>query len=222
MNLIATSLIRGSLSRIVSLPRCLMIAHDVVQSLGSCESAPGLDFRHLRTGYDVPRRQFHHFFGVSFHETFVLVVNQVTPFSPGGLGDEDTRRHQAGRVELDKLHVFQGQSGPVGKGHAVTGNRVGIGGKAVDPASAAGGKDNGFGTKGHEGARRQVDGGNPAVLAILDQQGGDHAFVIAGNLRVFLQIVIEGMDLQHPGFIGCEDRPGEAVPPEGTLVNPAV
>ena len=220
--MIATSLIRGSRSRIVSLPRCLRSHMTWSNPWGPVKSAPGLDFRHLRTGDDVPRRQFHHFFGVIFHETFVLVVNQVTPFSPGGLGDEDARRHQAGRVELDKLHVFQGQSGPVGNGHAITGNRVGIGGKAVDPASAAGGKDNGFGTKGHEGARRQVDGGNPAVLAILDQQGGDHTFVIAGNLWVFLQIVVEGVDLQHPGFIGCEDRPGEAVPPEGTLVNPAV
>ena len=71
-------------------------------------------------------------------------VAQDAAFAAHRLADEERFRlgmEQAGRVELDELHVGDGHARAVGHGHAVAGGDVGIGGVEIDLAAAAGGEE---------------------------------------------------------------------------------
>ena len=68
---------------------------------------------------------------------------ELRTFAAQRLGDEEAallRVVQAGRVELDELHVADAAAGAPGHGDAVAGGGVGVAGVAVDLAHAAGGQ----------------------------------------------------------------------------------
>ena len=87
----------------------------------------------------------------SWHEAAAVGQQQMAALAAHRLGDQEglgVRVVQAGRVELDELHVGDPAAGAPGHGDAVAGRGVGIGRVQVDLAGAAGGQH------GVAGARR--------------------------------------------------------------------
>ena len=93
-------------------------------------------------GDDVARREL----GVadgSGHERLAVRPPQDRPLAAQRLADQERLRLrvvQAGRVELDELHVADRHAGAVGHGDAVAGRDVGVGRVEVHLAGAAGGQ----------------------------------------------------------------------------------
>ena len=69
-----------------------------------------------------------------------VAVAQDAALAAGGLGEQDAQAGQAGRVELEELHVLQRQAAAVDDAHAVAGEGVRVRGGLEDLAGAAGGE----------------------------------------------------------------------------------
>src|ERR1700686_315389 len=80
------------------------------------------------------------------HEPLALAVRQIAAFTASTFGNQTTRAIDAGRMELDELHVLQWRAGAQRDAIGVTGAGVSRGAGLVDSAAAAGGND------GHVGA----------------------------------------------------------------------
>ena len=91
----------------------------------------------------VPRREVLDGGGVALHESLALAVDEDPAFAPDGLGDEDAHLVDAGRVELEELHVLEGKPSSVAHGEAVTGEGVGVRGDLEDLPVPAGGEQHG-------------------------------------------------------------------------------
>ena len=100
-------------------------------------------FKINRPRHHVARRKF----GarvVLRHEAGAVGQQQQAAFSAHGLADQKgfgVRVVQAGRVELDELHVLHPAAGTPGCGDTVSGGRVRIGGVQVNLAGTARGQD---------------------------------------------------------------------------------
>ena len=112
-----------------------------------------------RPGHDVARRQFGALV-VGRHEALADPVGprqvQGRALAAQRLGDQEAallRVVQAGRVELDELHVADPAAGAPGHRDAVAGGGVGVAGVAVDLADAAGGQHDGAGRQRLDAAR---------------------------------------------------------------------
>jgi hypothetical protein len=95
-----------------------------------------------RAGDDVARRQFHALV-VRSHEARSVRQLEVPALAAQRLGDQEAallRVVQAGRVELDELHVADAAAGAPGHRDAVAGGGVGVAGVAIDLADATGGQ----------------------------------------------------------------------------------
>ena len=68
-------------------------------------------------------------------------VAEDRALTAGALGEEDAEAGEAGRVELEELHVLERQALAPDDADAVAGEGVGVGGGLVDLAEAAGGED---------------------------------------------------------------------------------
>ncbi|OPZ76564.1 MAG: hypothetical protein BWY77_01874 [bacterium ADurb.Bin431] len=125
-------------------------------------------------------------------------------------------------MELEELHVLEGQAGAVGQGHAVAGDRLRVGGETVEGAAAAGADDQGLAADEGELAGGHVHRRQAAELAFGGENGGDEELVVVGGVVVLEQGVIEGLQLEKAGLVGGEDRAGIAVAAEGALGDAAV
>jgi hypothetical protein len=139
-------------------------------------------FLHLEvdgTRHDVARRQFTARI-VVLHETRAIGQRQVPALTPQRFGDEKAallRVIQAGRVELDELHVADTATGAPGHGNAVAGGGVGVAGVAVDLAHAAGGQHHGGSGQGLHPAMVHVQGIHPVAarwFLAFEMARGDH------------------------------------------------
>ena len=85
-------------------------------------SLKGTAFVHLGHNgprQDVPRSQLHLAGNVTLQKTLTLFIDEVSSLSPGGLGDQNAGSRQSGRMVLDKLHVLERSTSPVGQSHAI-------------------------------------------------------------------------------------------------------
>ena len=129
-------------------------------------------------GDDVARRQF----GARIvlgHEARAVGQAQDAAFAAHRLGDQErlgVRVIEAGRMELDELHVGDAAAGAPGHGDAVAGRGVGIGGVEVDLAGAAGGEHGMAGAEGdhpvavaveHIGAEAAVCARRPSLAPVM-------------------------------------------------------
>ena len=108
------------------------------------------------------------------HEAVEIFIQEDAAVSPAAFGDQDIGGHDAGGMELHRLHVAQGHdAGVLGDGHAGAFIDHGVGGGAVDAAVAAGGDDRGLGQVGANLAGAQIHGhGAETGLAVVDQADG--------------------------------------------------
>jgi hypothetical protein len=105
------------------------------------------------------------------HEAVALAVGQIAALAARALGDQAARAIDAGRVELDELHVLQWQSGAQYHCIAVAGAGVRRGARLVDPAAAAGRNDRHIGAETVNRPVLQTPGQEAMAGAVLvDQQ----------------------------------------------------
>ncbi len=129
---------------------------DVV-ALGTA-APPLADLRVDGAGHDVTGRQVLHHRRVLLHEALAVLVAKDAALAARTLGEEDAHAPDAGRVELEELHVLQRQTPAVDRGLAVTGQRVRVRGHLEELAAAAGGVDHGLRLEDVDLAGRQFVG----------------------------------------------------------------
>ena len=88
----------------------------------------------------------------------------------GRLGEQDARALQAGRVELDELHVLQRDAGAVGHDDAVAGGGECVGRDAEGAAIAAGAEHHRLGGDGLDLSRKDVVGDEAVADVVLDHE----------------------------------------------------
>ena len=67
------------------------------------------------SGDNVPGTKFHELWGIAFHKTFPLRIEEISSFSSGCLRDQDICSIKAGGMELDKFHILEGNTRLVGQ-----------------------------------------------------------------------------------------------------------
>ena len=78
---------------------------------------------------------------MALHEALAFGIDQITALAARALGDQAAGTVDAGRVELDELHILQRQAGAQHHGVAVAGARMGRGAGEIGAAITAGGED---------------------------------------------------------------------------------
>ncbi len=134
-----------------------------VVALGAAAAALA-DLRVDGAGHDVTRRQVLHDGSVLLHEALAVLVAQDAALTAGALGEQDAHAPDAGRVELEELHVLQRQAPAVARGLAVTGQGVRVGGHLEELAGAAGGVDDRLRLEDVDLAGRQLVGDDTGRL----------------------------------------------------------
>ena len=124
---------------------------------------------------DVARGQILHARCIALHEALAFGVSDVATLAARALGDQHASAINAGRVELNELHVFERQAGA--EHHAIAVARAGVGAGAgeIGAAIAAGRKD---GLMGAELVQRavfhaQCDDATASALFVHDQVDGE-------------------------------------------------
>jgi hypothetical protein len=84
---------------------------------------------------------------IALHEALAFGIGQIAALAARALGDQAAGAIDAGRVELDELHVLQRQAGAQHHGVAVAGAGVGAGGAEIGAAIAAGGQHDHLGAE---------------------------------------------------------------------------
>ena len=104
-------------------------------------------FRHLLdhvAGDDVSWRQVLDGWCIALHEPLTGGVTKNCSFTAGTLGQQDAKASKAGRVELEELHVLEGDALAPDDSDAITRQGVSVGGRLVNLSETASSEDNGF------------------------------------------------------------------------------
>ena len=203
-------------------PQVRQIQVDVIQTAGAGKTPAFQDLGHFGPRDDIPRRQFHEFRGILFHETLAFGISQISAFAPASLRHQDARRDKTRGVKLQKLGIFQMKTGPVCDRLAIAADGLGVGRKGVQRSQPAGGDEHRLGPQHHEFPRGHEDPRQPAELTVLYQDGRREKFIVPGKILILHQGVIKGLDLEETGFIRRHRGPGKGVSAEGTLLDTAV
>ena len=126
---------------------------------------------------------------VAFHKALAGTVPENAALAARAFGDQDAQLVDARRVELEKLHVFERDSGLQGHGHAVAGKRHGVARNLEDLAAAAGGEKHRLGVEGVQLTGGQLQRYNSRRAALLDQQVQDVKFVV--EVDIILDALLE-------------------------------
>ena len=100
-------------------------------------TATFLDLGGHRPRYHVAAGQIFRGRRITRHETFAILVHQVSAFAAHAFGDQHTCSVHAGRMELEELHVFQRNPCACRHPETVAGIDVGIGTRREYPPRAA-------------------------------------------------------------------------------------
>lgn len=114
------------------------------------------DLRVDGAGHDVTGREVLHDGRVLLHEALAVLVTEDAALTAGALREKDAHAPDAGRVELEELHVLQRQPAPVAGRLAVTGQGVRVRRHLEELAGAARGVDDRLGLEDVDLAGRQL------------------------------------------------------------------
>ncbi len=106
---------------------------------------------------------------------FALGIGEIAALAARTFGNQNPGAIDPGRMELDKLHVLQGQPGPQNHGVAIAGAGVGRGAGKIGATIPARRKDHLFCRKTVKGAIVEPPGHQPDTLGIVihDQVEGE-------------------------------------------------
>src|SRR5690606_24771756 len=121
------------------------VEKDIILTIDTATLA---DFLPDEPGHHVARSQVLQGRSVALHEALSAVVAENAAFTTCAFRQEDSEAVDAGRVELEELHVFQRNAAPEGDGHAVTGVGHRIGCDLEGASTAAGGHNDSLGVEG--------------------------------------------------------------------------
>ena len=151
-------------------PRVQMreVQEDVIASRS--EAASLLDLLIDRAGDHVTGREVLDRGGVSLHEPFPVAVADHRALAAGAFGQEHAEPVQAGRVELEELHVLEWDAAPERHREAVTREGVGVRGDPEHPAVAAGREQDRLRAEHVELTRRELVRHHPRGAAVVREQ----------------------------------------------------
>lgn len=112
--------------------------------------------------------------GVALHEPLAAGVAEDRALAARALGEEDAEAGQAGRVELEELHVLQRELLAPDDPDAVAREGVRVGGRLEDLAEAAGGEDDRLRVEDVQLAGRQLIGDDARGLVDAVDLVHDH------------------------------------------------
>ncbi len=107
---------------------------------------------------------------VALGKGLAIAIAQDAALAASRLREEDTQLVDAGRVELEHLHVFERDAAPPGDRRAVAGQRQRVRGHREDAPEAAAGEDDRLGVEGVDLAGADRDRDDAADLTVVDQQ----------------------------------------------------
>ena len=112
---------------------------------------------------------------VALHEALAGRIDEIAALAARALGDQAARAVDAGRVELDELHVLQRQPGAQRHRVAVAGAGVGRGRREIGAPVAAGRQNRRLGAEAVNRAVVQLEADDAAhrALRIADQVDGE-------------------------------------------------
>ena len=112
---------------------------------------------------------------IALHEALAFGIDEIAAFAARAFGDEAAGAVDAGRVELDELHVLQRQAGAQRHRAAVAGAGMRRGAGGVGAAIAAGGENRGLGAKTMQRAVVELQRDHAAADALIvhDQVDGE-------------------------------------------------
>ena len=172
---------------------------DVVRVLA--DAATLTDLEGHRARHHIARGEVLGVRRVALHETLAARVGEVAALAPRTLGDEAAGTVDAGRVELDELHVLQRQAGTQGHAAAVAGAGVRRGAGEIRAAVAARREDHEVGAKAMQRALGEVERHHSAALVTFhDEVDGE---VFDEELGFVLQgLLVERVQHRVAGTIG--------------------
>ncbi len=166
------------------------------------------------TGNDVTRCEVLDGGCVTLHEALTIGVTQDATLATSRLGHQNAQACQAGRVELDELHVLQRQTRTERDGHAVTGQGVSVGRGLEDLARAAGGEDHGLGLEHVQLAGGQVVGdhtGGATALGGVHHDQIEHVVLVVELHVVFDAVLVERLQNHVTGTVSGVARTADGV-----------
>jgi len=98
------------------------------------EAAALINFRLDTAGNDISWSKFHGRGNVTLHETLALIVEKITALSAATFGHQNICADKCCGVKLDKLHVFQADSGLISHANTTACINQSVGGISVNPS----------------------------------------------------------------------------------------
>ncbi len=175
------------------------VKEDVVLVLA--DAAAFADFHRHRAGHDVAAGEILRVRCVALHEALALAIGQVAALAARALGDEHAGAVDAGRVELDELHVLQRQAGAEHHGIAVAGAGVGGGGGEIGAPIAAGGKHHGLCAEAMDRTIIHAQCDDAAALAVFHNQVERKIFDEEVGV-IFQALLVERVQHRMAGAVG--------------------
>ena len=191
-------------------------------------SASFADLEVDRAGHDVARGKVLDRRRVALHEPLAGRVSEDPPLAARGLGQQDADAVDAGRMELEELHVLERQAATQDDGRAVAGQRVRVRGHPEDAPVPAGREEHGLGVEDVQLAGRQLVRDHAGDAVVHHEQVQDVEFV--EELDVVLDaLLIERLQDHVAGAVGGVGGPAHRalavvarVAAEPSLVDAAV
>ena len=203
---------------------------DVV-GLGTAAAAL-TDLRVDGAGDDVTGREVLHDRRVLLHEALAVLVAEDAALTAGALRQQDAHAPDAGRVELEELHVLQRQAATVDRRLAVTGQRVRVRRHLEELAGAAGRVDHGLRLEDVDLAGRQLvrdDAGRVLDAVDLGDQLVEDVELVEELHALLHAVLVQRLEDHVAGAVGRVAGPADrglavvaAVTAEAALVDGAV
>ena len=146
-------------------PEMLQVQEDVVPIVA--DPAPFADLDGHGAADDVARGEVLRVGSVALHEPLAVGVGQIAAFAPRTFGHQAAGAVDPGRVELDELHVLQGQAGSKHHRVAIAGAGVGGGAREVGPAIPARREHGHVGAEPVQGTVIEVPGKDAPTGAVV-------------------------------------------------------
>ena len=139
---------------------------------------------------------------IALHEALAFGIDEIAAFAARAFGDEAARAVDAGRVELDELHVLQRQAGAQRHRAAVAGAGMRRGAGGIGAAIAAGGEDRGLGAEAMQRAVVELERDHAAAgaLVVHDQVDGEELDEEFGG--VAQRLAVHGVQHGMAGAVG--------------------